>query len=107
MHNPPPGRRLDNQAAAVQLVLFEAEAEPAARPGKWIGHRGPWGRNLSWTRSDLPGLVVRHCGHPTALRPFYFTTGDRIPPADGTTYPNLATCQAAAAAWHNQAAVSA
>lgn len=81
-----------------QLELFDRG--PAAPPAaKWIGHRGPWGRNLTWTRTDMAGLAVRHCGHPTALRPYYFTTGDNQEPANHTTYINLATCQAAAAAW--------
>lgn len=37
----------------------------------WIGHKGPKGRNAFWTRDDMPGLVIIHCGHPTALRPYY------------------------------------
>lgn len=37
----------------------------------WVGHPGPTGRNDSWTNERFPGLVVVHCGHPTALRPYY------------------------------------
>ena len=37
----------------------------------WVGRRGPWGRNVAWTHPAYPGLEVRHCGHPTALRPYY------------------------------------
>lgn len=32
-------------------------------------HRNPWGRYDAWRCSN--GEVVRHCGHPTALRPYY------------------------------------
>ena len=35
------------------------------------GRKGPLGRNGSWTSEQLPGIEVRHCGHPTALRPYY------------------------------------
>lgn len=38
---------------------------------KWVGHQGPFGRNTAWTTPDLPGVVVRHCGHPTALWPYH------------------------------------
>lgn len=41
-----------------------------AKP-QWQGHKGPLGRNMFWTRDDMPGLVIIHCGHPTALRPYY------------------------------------
>lgn len=37
----------------------------------WQGHKGPCGRNRAWTSPQLPGVEVRHCGHPTALRPYY------------------------------------
>ena len=37
----------------------------------WIGHPGPTGRNSSWTSPQLPGVVILHCGHPTALYPYY------------------------------------
>jgi hypothetical protein len=37
----------------------------------WKGHPGPTGRNDKWTSDELPGVLVRHCGHPTALRPYY------------------------------------
>lgn len=38
---------------------------------QWVGHKGPFGRNVAWTSPDLPGVRVRHCGHPTALRPYW------------------------------------
>jgi len=37
----------------------------------WRGIKGPKGRNDKWVRADMPGLVIRHCGHPTALRPYW------------------------------------
>jgi hypothetical protein len=39
----------------------------------WIGHPGLMGtsRYGRWTHPGLPGVQVRHCGHPTALRPYY------------------------------------
>lgn len=37
----------------------------------WTGHKGPWGRNLKWTCDQVAGLTIHHCGHPTALRPYY------------------------------------
>jgi len=36
----------------------------------WIGQKGPLGRNVRWTHPQT-SLVVRHCGHPTALRPYW------------------------------------
>lgn len=37
----------------------------------WIGHKGPAGTNMAWTHPAYPGVVVKHCGHPTALRPYH------------------------------------
>lgn len=37
----------------------------------WVGRKGPYGKNLTWTHPAYPGVVVTHCGHPTALRPYY------------------------------------
>jgi len=80
---------------AGQLELFDRG--PAAPPaGKWTAHRGPWGRNLTWTRGDMPGLTVRHCGHPTANYPYYITLGDNLAVASPGTFRNLAPCMAAA-----------
>lgn len=59
---------------------------------QWVGHRGPFGRNAAWTSPDLPGIVVRHCGHPTALRP-YHVEGFEQPLG---TFPRLRLAQAAA-----------
>jgi hypothetical protein len=105
---PQPAAQPAAAQATTQLYLFAFD--PEATPAKWIGHRGPWGRNLTWTRDDLPGLIVRHCGHGTALYPYYITTGDNRSPVDGRTYGSLAECQTAAAtlhkASHNHAAIA-
>lgn len=37
----------------------------------WVGRKGPYGKNLTWTHPAYPGVVVMHCGHPTALQPYY------------------------------------
>jgi hypothetical protein len=37
----------------------------------WIGLGGPGGRNRAWRHAAHTELLVRHCGHPTALRPYY------------------------------------
>jgi hypothetical protein len=40
--------------------------------GAWIGvQRNPLGRLCAWEHPQLVGVRVRHCGHPTALRPYY------------------------------------
>ena len=51
-----------------QIEMFQEDC--GKRPG-WHGHLGPKGRNMFWTHTDMPGLVIKHCGHPTALRPYY------------------------------------
>jgi hypothetical protein len=82
----------------VVTVPPEVEAQLPPLPGRlapkqWIGHKGPWGRNLKWTRPDLPGVVVHHCGHPTALYPYYV---DGIEQLQGRTWKLLKDAQAAA-----------
>lgn len=52
----------------IQNEMF-ADADMASPA--WEGHKGPHGRNMFWTKADMPGLVIKHCGHPTALRPYY------------------------------------
>ena len=37
----------------------------------WRGIKGWKGRNDRWVRDDMPGLVILHCNHATALRPYY------------------------------------
>ena len=60
----------------------------------WQGQKGPFGRNVVWTHPQLPGVEVRHCGHPTALRPYYLA-GVRY---DGRCFRRLVDAQAVAMA---------
>ena len=30
---------------------------------------------FTWNHSDLENVTIHHCGHPTALRPYYVQTG--------------------------------
>lgn len=60
-----------------QAELFAGAAPGKARksrlPGDWApipSQRGVYG-NLAWSSPRHPGVVVRHCGHPTALWPYY------------------------------------
>ena len=68
----------------------------------WIGHRGVFGRNVAWSRADLPGVQVRHCGHPTALRPYYVTGLGEESSVFGRTFRLLSDAQAAAVAAFNE-----
>lgn len=38
-----------------------------------LASTGPRSRPFAkrWTNPRMPGYEVRHCGHPTALRPYY------------------------------------
>ena len=45
-------------------------------PIVWIGHKLGRERNMLWTSPQLPGVEVRHCGHPTAIRPYYVVGRD-------------------------------
>jgi hypothetical protein len=65
---------------------------------QWVGHPEPCGRNLAWTCEQLPGVVVRHCGRPTALRP-YHVQGANVTGSDhlvSMTFAQLVDAQAAA-----------
>jgi len=57
----------------------------------WTGHKGPWGRNICWTCDQVSGLLIKHCGHPTASRPYYI---NRKP---WQTFRTLSAAKAAAA----------
>lgn len=68
--------------------------------GTWTSHAGLFGRNKSWTCEQLSGVVVRHCGHPTAPRPYYVEGAD-VTGCDRLvrlTFPRLAEAQEAAEA---------
>lgn len=78
---------------APQLDLFDKGPPPA----QWLAHPGPWyGRTMAWTRPDMPGLAVRHCGHPTALYPYYVTIGQSMEARDPHPLRTLAEAKAAA-----------
>lgn len=77
---------------------------PAVKPPGWIGHPGLFGtsRNGAWTHPLAPGVVVRHCGHPTALWPYYIEgLGTR------QTFRTLAKAQAVVEATFEQQGVPA
>lgn len=41
--------------------------------------RNPLGRSNAWSSPATPRLTVRHCGHPTAIRPYYIEAdGERF-----------------------------
>jgi hypothetical protein len=48
----------------------------------------------------MPRIIVRHCGHGTALYPYYITIGASLTPASPGLFRTLAECQAAAARLH-------
>lgn len=44
----------------------------------WVGRKGTFhyaNKNVAWTHPAFPGVEVRHCQHPTALRPWYVAGG--------------------------------
>lgn len=62
-----------------------------APPGGWIAAMTMFGRTVAWSHPAAPGILVRHCGHPTALRPYYLTGV-----AVSRKFKNLAAAKAAA-----------
>ena len=64
-----------------------APTERATRDGWHIAERNQWGRAYKWRHHS--GAEVWHCGHPTALRPYYT-------PGKPGTHRNLKAAQAAA-----------
>ncbi len=36
----------------------------------WVGVKNPQGRNHRW-HSEALGATIFHCGHPTAISPYY------------------------------------
>jgi hypothetical protein len=44
------------------------------RDTTWQATQRMFGRNCEWTHES--GAIVRHCGHPTALRPYYIIGGN-------------------------------
>lgn len=51
-------------------LLAPAPAGVMTRDG-WIGRSLAGIRRDCWTHPAHPGVAIRHCGHPTALRPYY------------------------------------
>ena len=45
------------------------------------------GKNMVWTHPDYPGVTIKHCGHPTALRPYH------IPGCGAATFRRLKQAQ--------------
>lgn len=45
----------------------------------WVGGGNLFGdgRNGHWTHPALPAVQVRHCGHQTALRPYYIVATEQ------------------------------
>lgn len=43
------------------------DAEPSPR---WVPAGRAFGRTVAWFHTGT-GAMVQHCGHPTALRPYY------------------------------------
>jgi hypothetical protein len=58
----------------------------------WVGRKGPLGKNGSWTHPEFPGVTVKHCGHQTALRPYYIP-GSKLP--GGVAYYTFRTVKQA------------
>jgi hypothetical protein len=64
--------------------------DPEGELVDWLGDLSQLPRpTKEWTRSgpkcgaeyrcaDYPGVVIAHCGHPTAHRPYYFINFDTI-----------------------------
>lgn len=60
----------------LEMLPQAPERERMGKDG-WIGHKRYFGgrqRNMIWTHPELGAVHVRHCGHPTAHRPYYVTT---------------------------------
>lgn len=51
---------------------------------KWLAiAKSPYGTNSIWANEMYPNLFIRHCGHATALRPYYIDCnliGENMPP---------------------------
>lgn len=54
-------------------MSIAAPTMDAIRAEKWIGRKwgAPFNRNMEWRHPCIAGIVIKHCGHPTALRPYH------------------------------------
>ncbi len=84
-----------------QLTFPGFPTPPVAAP-LWEGTGGPLGRDSVWwqlnTSGNRTGYAVRHCGHPTALTPYYVTNDAgpvEIPGGPLRTFRNLKAAQQA------------
>ncbi|CAB4158748.1 hypothetical protein UFOVP703_29 [uncultured Caudovirales phage] len=81
----------DEPADAFELTPPGPPAPKLSRDG-W--HACSWfqGRACAWVDPRNPGVIVKHCGHPTALRPYYLEGA-----ALSRKFSTLAEAKAAAA----------
>lgn len=64
---------------------------------------------FTWVSDSIPDLVIHHCGHPTAIRPYYASKEDRYltawdyyPVFEPWHYVDRSKCQnEVICAWHN------
>jgi hypothetical protein len=80
----------DDSADTFELTPSEPAAVKANATG-WFPCERFGTRASGWRNLRLPGVIVRHCGHPTALRPYYLM-GVNL----STKFSTLAEAQAAA-----------
>lgn len=67
-----------------------------ARP-EWQRQAGPSGGTCGSVHTHRSGWIIEHCGHPTALWPYYITDPDgrpHIDPVTGRAFRNLASAKA-------------
>ena len=55
----------------------------------WKSIKGFFGKAVEWVH--VSGIAIRHCGHPTALYPYYIVGDDKR-----RTFRNLNAAQVAA-----------
>lgn len=74
-------------------------APPRDLRTEWIRTPGPTGQTIgaTWRHRHAARWSIQHCGHPTALWPYYITDPDgrpHIDPVTGRAFRNLATAKA-------------
>jgi hypothetical protein len=53
------------------LVDGQLVKQPRLLAGGWYSQQKMLGRTVAWRNVHAPGVEVRHCGHPTANRPYH------------------------------------